>query len=403
MMRIAFAQSMLLCLSVVASSCAHVPVRTPLPTDKAPQATVLEMERARHWGDEPPPWEHAWLTLSKSEIKERYPAVFGKPHTYLAISGGGSNGAFGAGLLAGWTESGDRPEFTMVTGISAGALTAPFAFLGSEYDHVLKQVSSELTADEVYNERRILKAMRSDALASTEPLQALLAKYIDEELVEKLAAEHRRGRRLNIGTTDLDSMRPMMWRVSAIAASGHPDALELIRQILLASASMPGFFTPVLIEVEADGRRYDELHVDGGVATQVFLYPIDVDFTEVLHKLEVPGKPKVYIIRNGQLDPQRKELENKIIPIVGRSLSSLTRTQGLGDLYRIYLETFRDGLDFNLAYIPASFTTEEKGAFDTKYMRALFDVAYDAAKKGYPWEPTPPELRETPLVHEGRR
>ena len=397
MLRATFAPLALLSLCVV-SSCVHVPQRTPLPKEHVPRATVLGMEQARHWADEPPPWGDAWRALSRADTQARYPAVFGQPHSYLAISGGGSNGAFGAGLLAGWTEAGDRPEFTLVTGISAGALTAPFAFLGPEYDHVLKKVSSEMTADDVYNKRGIIKAVRKDGFASTEPLQALLAKYIDEELMEKLAVEHRRGRRLNIGTTDLDSMRPMMWQVSAIAASGHPGALDLIRQIILASASIPGFFTPVLIEVEVDGQRYDELHVDGGVARQVFLYPIGVDFTEILDKLEVPGHPKVYVIRNGRLDPLHEHIKNRTIPIIGRSLLSLTRTQGIGDLYRIYLETFRDGLEFNLAYIPESFTMKENDAFDTEYMKALFNVGYEAAKNGYPWEPRPPDMRELPMM-----
>ena len=398
----AFAPLPLLSLCVIASACVHVPQRTPLPKEQIPHATVLDMEQARHWADEPPPWGDAWRELSRDDVQARYPAVFGQPHSYLALSGGGSNGAFGAGLLAGWTEAGDRPEFALVTGISAGALTAPFAFLGPEYDHVLKAVSSEATADDIYKKRGIIKAVRKDGFASTEPLQALLAKYIDEELVEKLAVEHRRGRRLNIGTTDLDSMRPMMWQVSAIAASGHPGALELIRQIILASASIPGYFTPVLIEVEANGQRYDELHVDGGVARQVFLYPIGVDFTEIAEKLEVPEPPKVYIIRNGRLDPLHETVENRTIPIAGRSLSSLTRTQGLGDLYRMYLETFRDGLEFNLAYIPASFTMAEQGAFDTEYMRALFNVAYEAAKNGYPWEPTPPDMHDVTMTPDVR-
>ena len=358
---------------------------------------VLEFEKARHWADEPPPWGDEWRALSRADIQRLYPAVYGQPHNYLAISGGGSDGAFGAGLLAGWTEAGDRPEFVLVTGVSAGALTAPFAFLGPEYDDVLKKIASELTADEVYNERGIIKGVRKDGFASTEPLQALLAKYIDEEMMEKFAAEHRRGRRLNVVTTHLDSMRPMMWQLSAIAASGRPGSLELIRKLILASASIPGLFTPVLIPVEADGERYDELHVDGGAATQVFIYPISVDFKEIIEKLEIQGRPKVYIIRNGRLDPQHEHVENKTMPIISRSLLSLTRTQGIGDLYRIYLETMRDGLEFYRASIPASFTMKEDEPFNTEYMRALFNVGYEAAKNGYPWEPTPPNMKNLPM------
>jgi hypothetical protein len=150
-------------------------------------------------------------------------------------------------------------------------------------------------------------------------------------------------------------MRPVIWRLGAIANSGHPDALELIRKILLASASIPAMFAPVLIPVEVDGKQYDELHVDGGAASQMFLYPVGIDYDEVLERLAVPGRPKVYVIRNSRLAPMYKHIPNRLIPIAGRSLQSLVRTQGIGDLYRMYMQTCRDGLDFNLAYIPAEF------------------------------------------------
>ena len=389
--------SVLVPLLALVTACAHVPDRSPLPAEHADGAGVLGIPRARMWGDAPPPWEHDWFKRSKADLKERYSGIYGRPHTYLAISGGGENGAFAAGILTGWTAAGDRPEFTTVTGISAGALVAPFAFLGSEYDEVLKSVSSELTADEVYKKRRLIRALRTDAMATTEPLQALIAKYVDEEVIEKIAAAHREGRSLNIGTANLDSMRPVIWRIGPIANSGHPDALALIRKILLASASVPAAFPPVLIPVEVDGTTYDELHVDGGAASQVFLYPVGVDYDEVLAKLEVSGRPKVYVIRNSRLDPIHQQVRNKLFPIAERSLDSLVRTQGIGDLYRIYLQTCRDGLDFNLAYIPADFTQNSDDLFDRAYMQALFDLAYERSKAGYHWEKMPPELEAAPI------
>jgi len=389
--------SVLVPLLALVTACAHVPDRSPLPAEHADDAGVLGIPRARMWGDAPPPWEHDWFKRSKADLKERYSGIYGRPHTYLAISGGGENGAFAAGILTGWTAAGDRPEFTTVTGISAGALVAPFAFLGSEYDEVLKSVSSELTADEVYKKRRLIRALRTDAMATTEPLQALIAKYVDEEVIEKIAAAHREGRSLNIGTANLDSMRPVIWRIGPIANSGHPDALALIRKILLASASVPAAFPPVLIPVEVDGTTYDELHVDGGAASQVFLYPVGVDYDEVLAKLEVSGRPKVYVIRNSRLDPIHQQVRNKLFPIAERSLDSLVRTQGIGDLYRIYLQTCRDGLDFNLAYIPADFTQNSDDLFDRAYMQALFDLAYERSKAGYHWEKMPPELEAAPI------
>jgi predicted patatin/cPLA2 family phospholipase len=391
------ASSVLVPVLLFVTACAHLPERSPLPPEHIDDAEVLGIPRVRMWGDEAPPWEHDWFEKSRSEIKERYSGIYGRRHTYLAISGGGENGAFAAGLLLGWTASGDRPEFTAVTGISAGALVAPFAFLGPEYDDVLKTVSSELKPDNVYKKRGMIRALRTDGLATTEPLQALIAKHVDEEVMEKIAAAHREGRTLNIGTANLDSMRPVIWRIGAIANSGHPDALELIRKILLASASIPAMFSPVLIPVQVDGKKYDELHVDGGAASQVFIYPPGVDYDEVLERLAVPGRPKVYIIRNSRLDPMYEQVRNKLFPIAGRSIESLVRTQGIGDLYRIYLETCRDGLDFNLAYIPAEFTMESKEDFDPQYMKELFDLAYERSKEGYDWEKMPPELEEAPL------
>jgi len=389
--------SILVPVLALLTACAHVPKRNPLPAEQIELAGVLGIPRARMWGDAPPPWVHDWFSRSKADVKDRYSGIYGRPHTYLAISGGGENGAFAAGMLLGWTAAGNRPEFTTVTGISAGALVAPFAFLGPEYDEVLKSVSSELRVEDVYKKRRLIRALRTDAMATTEPLQALIAKYVDEEVMEKIAAAHREGRSLNVGTANLDSMRPVIWRIGPIANSGHPHALALIRKILLASASVPAAFSPVLIPVEVDGTTYDELHVDGGATSQVFLYPVGIDYEEVLAQLKVPGRPKVYIIRNSRLDPIYEQVENKLFPIAERSLDSLVRTQGIGDLYRIYLQTCRDGLEFNLAYIPADFTAKSAEVFDRAYMQALFDLAYERSKAGYRWEKMPPELQQAPI------
>jgi hypothetical protein len=246
--------SLLIAGLTLAIACAHVPQRFPLPQEYVEIAEVPGIPRARLWGDAPPPWKHDWAGQSRAEMKVRYPGVYGHRHSYLAISGGGENGAFAAGLLLGWTAAGDRPEFTTVTGISAGALIAPFAFLGPEYDDVLRKVSVELRAKDIYKKRGKIKGLRTDAMATTEPLQGLITKYIDEEAMEKIAAEHRKGRALNIGTANLDSMRPVIWRIGVIANSGRPDALRLIRQILLASASVPGAFPPCFFRSKQAAR-----------------------------------------------------------------------------------------------------------------------------------------------------
>jgi hypothetical protein len=360
-------------------------------------AEVLGISRARFWGDQPPPWEHEWLSSTQTETSGRRRGIYDRGHSYLAISGGGENGAFAAGFLVGWTEAGDRPEFTTVTGISAGALIAPFAFLGSEYDLVLREVSARLTPDQVYEKRRLLQGLRNDALASTEPLQRLIEAHVDQEVMEDIAKEYRKGRMLNIGTTNLDAKRPVIWRIGAIADSGHPDALELIRKILLASASVPGAFPPVLIDVRAGEDRFDELHVDGGATSQVFLYPVSLDWNRMPEELGIRGRPAVYVIYNSRIAPRYDPVENAFVPIAGHSIESLVRGQAIGDLYQIYLATCRDGLSFNLAHMPSDFSVTADGWFDSEYLQKLFDSGFGAAKGGYSWRKTPPQLEEPPL------
>ncbi len=192
------------------------------------------------------------------------------PANFLAISGGGENGAYGAGLLCGWTEAGTRPEFKLVTGISTGALTAPFAFLGPAYDQQLKDVYTTITAKDVLEERGIFAAIWNDAMADNAPLQNLVAKYVDADLLAAIAAEHRKGRNLLVGTTNLDARRGVVWDIGKIAEYGTPEALELVRKILIASAAIPGAFPPMMFDVEANGTKYQEMHVDGGANCPAF-------------------------------------------------------------------------------------------------------------------------------------
>jgi hypothetical protein len=380
-------------LALVAG-CVSVPKRNPVPEDLVTSAHIPGMPRARLWGDEVPPWAKEWYALSKEEVAKLYPAITGRPHNYLAISGGGANGAFGGGLLVGWTAAGTRPEFTMVSGISTGALMAPFAFLGPDYDHVIEEVYTTTTTKDIAKKRSKLAAITSNAAASTEPLQELIARHVDETVMQAIAVEHNRGRNLIVGTTNLDIKRPVIWNLGRIATSGHPDALEWLRKVLLASASIPGAFPPVLMEVEAGGETYDEMHVDGGAAAQVFFYPAGLNWDLLLKKLDVPGTARIYIIRNSRIEPKWKPVKNRLLPIMGSSVSALIRTQGIGDLYRIYQTAQKDGLDYNLAYIPADFDETAEEQFDPVYMKQLFDLGYDLAEDGYPWEKLPPHMED---------
>jgi len=374
--------------------CVSVPKRTPVPVALTDEAEIPGIPFARQWGDGPPPMWKTWIELTREQLQERSPAVFGQSHHYLAISGGGAKGAFGAGLLAGWRAAGTRPEFSLVTGISTGALTAPFAFLGPDYDDELKEMYTNYSTADLVNRRNWLNAMTSDAMASTKKLAALIAKYYDDEVIEAIAREKRRGRELAIGTTNLDAQRPVVWNITRIADSGHPQAKELIHSIILASASIPGAFPPVSIGVEANGRRYEEMHVDGGATSQVFLYPAMIPWNTVLERLEVPDTPQVWVIRNSWLDPTVGMVRRRLLPITGRTIVSLIRSQGVGDLYRIYALTQRDGLDFNLTYIPGDFTDQPTEQFDPVWMRKLYDRGFEIGRSGEAWHDAPPELAQ---------
>lgn len=245
------------------------------------------------------------------------------PVSFLAISGGGDNGAFGAGLLVGWTEAGDRPEFKAVTGISTGALIAPFAYLGPDYDPQLKEVYTTIKPADIFEPRGILAALTDDGMADNAPLWRLVRKHVDQSMLDAIAREHAKGRLLLVATTNLDALQPVVWNVGAIAENGHPKALDLIHSILIASASIPGAFPPVMIDVDVNGKPHQEMHVDGGATAQVFVYPPSVNVKELTRKLGAERERKLYVIRNARLDPEWASVERQTINIAGRSISSL--------------------------------------------------------------------------------
>lgn len=361
-----------------------------LPGELVDTALVPGMPAARYWGDRVPPGAEAWMNLPDEVLRERYGGIMGRSHEYLLISGGGAQGAFGAGFLAGWTESGRRPEFEIVTGISTGALIAPFAFLGPAYDRVLEETYTRFSTEDLVERRGLLKILRGDAAADTRRLRGLIAKYLDDAVIAAIGAEDRKGRSLLIGTTHLDAGRPVIWDITAIAASGRPGAADLIRDVVLASTAIPGAFPPVPIEVEAGDRRYTEFHVDGGVTAQVFLGPVAMDWRRIQERLEVQGRPTVYVIRNGRLAQRFKATEPRLAPILNRTVSTLIHNQTLGDLAKIYVAAKRDGMDFNLVAVPEDFDEEPRELFDVDYMRKLFDLGRSLAERESPW------LREGP-------
>jgi predicted patatin/cPLA2 family phospholipase len=309
------------------------------------------------------------------------------PSAFLAISGGGDDGAFGAGLLNGWTKAGTRPVFKVVTGVSTGALIAPFAFLGPAYDERLKALYTHLSIKDIAKTRSLLSAFYGDSMADNGPLKKLIEKSITREMLNAIAAEHEKGRILLVATTNLDLRRPVIWNITEIAAERSPKALDLVHRILIASSAIPGTFPPVMIEAEVGGKRYQEMHVDGGTASQVFVYPAAIKLQQLAAR-----ERSLYVIRNARIDPEWAQVDRRTLPIALRSITCLIQNQGVGDLYRIYSIAERDHIDYNLAFIPAGFQYPHLVDFDTAYMAALFDLGERMGRGGNVWFKSPPVL-----------
>jgi predicted acylesterase/phospholipase RssA len=345
----------------------------------------------RLWGDTVPKDMEA-LARQRDAQYRAAGIDLSKVQYYLAVSGGGSDGAFGAGLLVGWSEAGTRPKFDVVTGVSTGALIAPLAFLGSAYDAQLREVYTSYGVNEIARRRPLISIAAEASVADNGPMARLIERYVTNEFLDRVAAEHQKGRRLLIGTTHLDAQRPVIWNMGELATKRDEKAAALFRRIMLASAAIPGVFPPVLISVEQDGKLYDEMHVDGGVASQVFIFPSQFDPRSMDQRLGRSVTRRLFVIRNGRLNPEWEPVEPELMKIAGRSISSLIKYQGRGDLNRLYLQSRSYGVDFNLASIPPSFAGREQEPFDRQYMNALFDLGYDLGRRGYRWQKKPPDF-----------
>ena len=313
------------------------------------------------------------------------------PTAYLALSGGGDKGAFSAGFLNGWTKAGTRPEFKLVTGVSTGALIAPFAFLGPDYDQNLRAMYTGVSQKNIAAKRFFYSVFFQDALADTTPLAEMLKVHVTQKMLDAIAAEYAKGRLLFIGTTNLDARRPVVWNVTKIAATGRPDAIDLVRKIMLASAAIPGAFPPVMFDVEAQGKRYEEMHVDGGATTQVFVYWGSVDLKKLSGEHGADRDRQIYAIVNARLDPEWGEVERRTLPITFMAIDTLIQYQTIGDLYRIYTHTRRDGTHLNVAYISDDFRAPHTADFDPVFMGKLYDFGFKKAAAGYTWLTEPPQ------------
>jgi hypothetical protein len=390
---------LLIILVLFLQGCSTIPYYRPLPKQLEDRVEMPGLPNVRAWGDVPSAvLEKSAIESSKQELAasngKLEPVVNG-----LALSGGGEDGAFGAGLLCGWTKAGTRPNFRLVTGISTGSLIAPLVFLGPAYDDKLKLFYTTISDKDIYEPNNPfvilfslanIKALPS--LASNRPLARLITKIVDAQMLNAIAAEHLKGRRLLIGTSQLNAQRLVIWDMGAIAASGSPRALELFRKILIASASLPVSFPPQYFKVEAAGKQYTEMHVDGGVETQVMLFE-NALVPFALENKWPKGKRrirKLYIIRNQKVHPEWAYVKPELKDIALKAIDSLTQSQSISGLYRLYLYSVRDDFDYNLAYIPEDFKVKSASQFDNAYMKKLFALGYEMGRNGYPWHKYPP-------------
>ncbi len=363
-------------------------LRDPVPESLVSNAKLVGYTNIRYWGDDAS--SIAQGTYQKIAEQQIASGNLSNERYYLSISGGGSSGAFGAGVLFGWTAAGNRPEFTIVTGISTGSLIAPLAFLGAPYDDELKAAYTEISGKDIYVKKSIFNIIGTDSAADNTPLRRLVATYVTDKMLVDIRREHANGRRLLIGTTNIDAERPVVWDIGAIASSDVPGRKQLIQDILVASASIPGIFPPIRLKVVADGKTYDEFHVDGGTSNQAFLFPSNLSLRGLDKKLGAKRHRTLYVIRNGKVTPEYSAVKPKLASIIGKSVSSLIKTQGVGDLYRMYSNAQRDGVAFNAIWVPKSFTMKEATPFDPVFMQSIFDVGYKMGREGIPWAKQPP-------------
>lgn len=348
-----------------------LPPRTPFSAADEAAAVIPGIPDARFWANSPDAFNKALPS---------------KPGPWLALSSGGADGAFGAGLLNGLSASGKRPDYAVVTGVSTGALMAPFVFAGPRYDNALRDAYTKITAADVFE-----IGGTPESFLDTWPLKDLIGKQITPALLANIASAYRAGRRLFVITSDLDAERPVAWNMGAIAAHGGKQAADLFRAVLLASCSVPAAFPPVLIDVEGGGKRFAEMHADGGVSGQFFVAPAALMAPNASYRLPAS---ELYIIVDSGLRPDFRVVERSTETILGQSVDMAVKVDTRLMLDRAYVVAKRSGVGFHVASIPQSFDVPSRGAFDPKYMHALFQTGYDLGMSPSPFSAEPPPYSE---------
>ncbi|SJM29082.1 patatin-like phospholipase family protein [Mesorhizobium delmotii] len=324
------------------------------------------------------PEAHAWLPIPRH-----------KEINYLVLSSGGGAGAFSVGALKAWSDNGQRPEFDMVSGVSTGALIAPYAFLGSAYDQPLVDLYTSGVAKELVDADFLPRGLFGASLLKQEPLRKMVERYLTRDILEKIAAEHRKGRRLFVLTSNLDSQRAVIWNMGAIANSGRPGALKLFQDILIASASIPGVYPAVLIKAEAGAEAFEEMHSDGGSASQILTIPEGWIANSDKGVRPENLKFNMYIIINNALMPEFATTTNNTFAVMARANSTLVKAQTRSALLATYIYAQKNGIQFRVASIDKQLPYRMTDPFNTDYMRAVYNLGYAKMANGSLWHDRP--------------
>ena len=362
--------------------------------DYAVLPPVNGIANARFYGDLPLP-DNFETELTESLVQQ----ILSDPNfdsrarsDFLVLSGGGQDGAYAAGLLNGWSAAGTKPEFRIITGVSTGAIIAVFAFLGSAEEDALRESYTQYSTKDLFRERNILALLFSDSLYDNKKFRKVLKYYFTPEVVENIALEHNKGRRLYIASTLLNVERPVIWDLGAIASSGHPAARDTIIDAVVASASIPLAFPASKFTVNYEtGQLIREIHVDGGVVGLEFLNPVANKMVLALEKAG-QSKPANITVMHNEIDffTPFINVKRKLIPIALQSIQTAMRENAINSIGKIYNGAAANGMPFRLSLVPTIGMSPNE-LFDKAYMNALYNYAYEQARGGdYPWLSMPP-------------
>jgi hypothetical protein len=332
---------------------------------------------------------YADTTREQSDQSLWLPVARHKEINYLVLSSGGGGGAFSVGALKAWSDAGTRPQFDIVSGVSTGALIAPYAFLGSAYDQALVDLYTSGVAETLIDADFLPKGLFGASLLKQEPLRAMIERYLTSDVLSKIAAEHRKGRRLLILTSNLDSQRAVIWNMGAVADSGRPDALKLFQDIIIASASIPGVYPAVLIKAKSGEQSFEEMHSDGGSVSQILTIPEGW--------MTGPGKDEwrkgrrfnMYVLINNALMPEFSTTTNNTLAVMARANSTLIKAQTRSALIATYLYAQKNGIRFHVGAIDMQVPYKMTDPFNTHYMRVLYSLGFAKMASGRLWQDRP--------------